>query len=791
MNTLDNHVIQITDRLKENCRVGDWTRTMLSVALERRYRDMTLSDRYGYFNSRGQWKDLKDQSQLRTFNIVQPTVRATKAVITQANPKIEVQPRLERNYQQQLAVEFARAVKDSDENDTWTASFLERIGDLIQIAPGAFLKTDWCNDSDRTAKAVNYERNDFLKAGEADCPHCDNSQVVNEMILPDEHGFATVPCEGEGCGKEAHVTRFPEMDKVDIPVSETDVPVGKPKVTLHSGLEFLVDETGTSGGNLKEAKWLCHRYLMYEFELREKYPDLIFDNTQNWSYTTRWLYALEKGHSGFSSPDVLLDEFRLHEVEDWYFVGSVFAGRREEYASNCGAVQLKPGENILKKLKTNTGVCFRRVGDRIADVFAKDFRKTFQYISFLKDAHGFWAIPQTVLLTCQDLITEYVTIQSDVASRNIEGTTIVNSKYLNEEDLFQPVVRTRTQHDGQTPFQPAYHVPPAPISPAPMQMVELAFTAKDKLSGVSSIMMGELPGNEPYHSVALQKEQSLGLLSTALHSIALAKTDSDKECLRLRIANMSEAEMLEFVENNDALTFEHLKAFKNSKVDSDFAMDYIPGTAVPRSLFERELAIRQQITDFVAFAQLNPAIITPQAVNDFLGALSELTDSVEIDIGNIKATKQLAQKRYQILRDMAADMPDDIDDEILMEVFENPIISPLSIEEHETAKEFFADRLRQLALQDARDFKLEQLVKMMYAKHEQLSIEKAQFEAQKEMMKMLPVINAQNQMSQQQTAAESQNAVKQKAIEGKIDTAKLAEDEKIKSKYAKKAAAKK
>lgn len=756
---------------------------MLSVMLQRRYRDMTLSDRYGYFNSKGFWKDVKDDHELRTFNIVQPSVRATKAVITQANPKVEIQPRLERNYRQQLAVEFARPVKEADEREIWTSAFLESIGDMIQIAPGCFLKTDWSDLSDRTAKKINYSQDGFLSAGEADCPHCDNSQIVNEMILPDEQGFATVECED--CRGEAHVTRFPKMDQVNFPISETDVPVGRPEVTLHSGLQFLVDENGTAGGNLKRAKWLCHRYLMYEFELREKYPDLIIDNTCQWSFATRWLYALEKNHSILSQPDMLLDEFRLHEVEDWYFVPSVFAGRTEEYDSNCGSLKLRRGENILKKLKNPRGVCFRRVGDHIADVFAKDFRRTFQYITFLKDAHGYWGIPQTVLLTCQDLITEYVTIQSDVASRNIEGTTIVNSKYLNEEDLFQPVVRTRTQHDGQAPFQPAFHVPPAPISPAPMQMVELAFTAKDKLSGVSSIMMGELPGNEPYHSVALQKEQSLGLLSTALHSIAQAKTDSEKEALRLRIERMSETEMLEFVENNDSLTFEHLKAFKAANVDSDFALDYKPGTAVPRSLFERELAIRQQMNDFVNLAQLNPAMVTPQAVNDFMGALAELTDSIEIDIGNIKAAKQLAQKRYQVIREMSQELPDELDEEILMEIFSEPVLSPLMIEEHETAKEFFADQLRKLAMQDARDFKLEHLVQMMYAKHEELSIKKLQFDQQKQLLTMAPMMQAQNQMNQDQAAADQKRQIEQKAIEGQIDTANMREQEKIKAKYQK------
>lgn len=785
MKGLEAYIIETTDILARSAYIGEFNRVILSVALARRYRDQTLSDRYGYFSSKGAWRDLADMQDLRTFNIVQPTIRATKAIITQANPRIEIQPRFEKNYFQQMAAETGRMLIEQDEREYWTASFLEQIGDKIQIDPGCFLKTDWCENSDKTAKVTNYEKQEFMSSGEAVCPECEYSQIVSEMVLPDENGFASVPCNE--CGSEAIVSSFPEIDTIDFPNGHTDVSVGKPEVTLHSSLQFIMDENGTSGGNLMRGKWLCHRYLMYEYELKAKYKDLNLTDSISWSFATKWLYTLEKGHQYLGGmQDGLLKDFQLHEVCDWYFVSDVFSNRIEEEDCEIGNLKIRNGENILKKLKTDLGVCFRRVGNEIVEVFAKDFRRTFQYISFLKDTHSFWALPQTVLMTCQDLITEYVTIQADVASRNVEGTTVVNSEYLNEEDLLQPVVRTKKPYAEGQRFEPAMHIPPAPISGVPMQMVEMSMTMKDKLSGVSSIMMGELPGNEPYSSVALQREQSLGLLSTALHSIAEAKKNSDKEIMRLRKEKMTQAEMLELVEYNEKLTMEHLKAFRQCNVDSDLAVDYVQGTAVPRSLFERELSLRQQMQDFIALAQLNPTLITPTTVNDFLDGLADLTNSIEVDINNIKADKQLAQKRYQTLKEFSEKLPENPDEEILAEILDNPLIMPLSIEGHATHKEFFADRLRALALQEARNFALETLCKMMYAKHDQLELEFAQFQMKKQMMMNQPVMAEQEQQGNQQKAKEAQMALAQKAEENKLDSEKLARDEAVKAQFSQK-----
>jgi hypothetical protein len=803
MKTLEFHVIDLTDRLAENAQVGDWQRAMLTVSLERRYRDLTLSDRFGYFSSRGHWRDLADMQELRTFNIVQPAIRATKAVITQANPRVEIQPRFEKNYRQQLAAEVARILVEQDDREFWNAALLEQLGDLIQIAPGAFIKTEWCDkESDeaggKTAKVTHYNRRTFVTSGEALCPHCDNAQLVGEMIVPDESGIATVPCEE--CGSEAVVTTFPQMEDLDLPAGQSDYPVGAPVSTVHSGMQFLVDENGTAGGNLKKAKWLCHRYLVPRFELENKYGkdnlNLTGGGSLDWSFATKWLYALERNHPYLAGAhgSMMLEDFELHEVCDWYFVPALFKTRIEESECQIGKLKLKPKDNILKKLGNPSGVMFRRVGNEIAEVAARDFRKIFQYVSFLRDAHGFWSIPQTVLLTCQDLITEYVTIQSDVASRNITGTTIVDSEYLNEEDLLQPVVRTKKGWTAQgQQFQPAMHIPPAPISPAPMQMVELSVEMKDRLSGVSSIMMGELPGNEPYSSVALQREQSLGLLSTALHSIALAKTEWTKHRLRLRQENMSDEEYAELVEFHESLTPEHIDAFREANVESDFAIDYRPGTAVPRSLFERELALRQQMNDFIALASLNPEMVTPATVNDLLGALSELTNTVEIDINNVKADKLLAQTRYQALKEFAEKLEqkgEEADEEILMEILENPLIAPLSIEGHATHKEFYADRLRQLAMQEGRNFTLETLCKAMYAKHEELEIQFAQFQTQKMLMAQAPAMMQQQAMMQGQKADEQQQkqndtrlALAQKKAENDLDTEKLANDEAIKSRY--------
>lgn len=785
MKGLEAYIIETTDSLAQKAFIGEYNRVVLSVGLERRYRDQTLSDRFGYFSSRGIWRDLPDMQDLRTFNIVQPTIRATKAVITQANPKIEIQPRFEKNYTQQLAAEAGRVLVEQDEREFWTSSFLEQIGDRIQIDPGCFVKTDWCEKSEKTAKVTNYEKQEFISSGEAVCPTCEYSQIVSEMIMPDEHGMATVPCRE--CGNEAIVSSFPEMETVDFPNGQTDVNVGKAEITLHSALQFIADENGTSGGNLMRGKWLCHRYLMYEYELKAKYRNLNLTDSVSWSFATKWLYALNKGHAFVGGmQDGLLKEFELHEVCDWYFVPEVFANRIEESDCNIGNIKIKRGENILKKLKTNLGICYRRVGNEIAEVFAKDFRRTFQYISFLKDAHAFWALPQTVLMTCQDLITEYLTIQADIASRNVEGTTVINSEYLNEEDLLQPVVRTKKAYPTDKNFQPAMHIPAMPISPVPMQMVEMSMTMKDKLSGVSSIMMGQLPGNEPYSSVALQREQSLGLLSTALHSIAEAKKNSDKEVLRLRKEKMSDAELLELIEYNENLSIEHIKAFKNCNIDSDLAIDYVQGTAVPRSLFERELSLRQQMNDFIALAQLNPELITSTTVNDFLNGFSEITNSIELDINNIKADKQLAQKRYQTLKEFSEKLPENPDEEILTEILDNPLIAPLTIEGHSTHKEFFADRLRSLALQEARNYALETLCKMMYAKHDQLELEFAQYQMRKQQMMSQPVMQQQQQQGSAAQAEQMQMALAQKAEENRMDTEKLAQEEAIKAQFAQK-----
>lgn len=754
-------------RIEEQNQTLDRTLTVNSVLLRKRLRDWTADDAFSVFNNQtGNWKRVESRG-LHSLNIIKPMIKATTAAVITADVKVTLEPRFVKDSKTEMAAEVCNAIKDLKTPEQWTSQLQELIATEPQIAPGVFLSVDWNPYAKKSYTIDEWGEDEFEMGGKAVCKQCGYEM---EGVMDAD----TVPCE---CGGEAEVVEAPQKQKVDVVKDVKSYKSGDTRTRVIPSAEIVIDNRGTSGGNLKAARWMIHRYLTPLAELRTEYANC--PGVAPFCMPLDWQQALSTGQDQPSTKQTPDD---LVEVRDFYMTPQMYDLEEldESFTLDDGKAtrfSVKIGQTIGEGVFNGQPfseppvLCIRTVGNVILDIFPADFREMFIYISFLSNPSMFWGLFLTEMLPLQDDVNYMYTVQMFHTKRNARTTKVLNSGSFDPEDVEKDVVLTKDPLPYDVNINNTFGIIPAvPLNNAPMELISTIMAVKGDIGGVTPAMQGAAAPDETYSAQRQQKEQSMGQLTPFLRSIALGKVSWTLRQLKEAQDNWSEEDFNFLLKLNGDWDDEYIEAFLNCNLDTDIIIDYEKGSESPRNLLDREMALRQFMQDVMALAQMTGQPMKQDLADEILLRIKQFTQ-VDVDVANTEAEMRLADARYDKILALidGMELPEGTPPEVVQlmaaQMVNTPDLTPSQFEDATTEIEFFKDKITSELSQDAPNFMLIACCEAQINMHLQVAVQMAARTAQMEMEAQAPLQEQQMQMQQEQVAAQQQQGEQQMAQE--------------------------
>ena len=572
---------------------GEDVRTQVAVALHRRFRGATLSDRVGRFipGGSGLWRgDLEGDLEgidLKCVNIVKPGVKMSMSALNSARVQINneaanKQPRLRG------AANVADGICQwLDENpDHWSDNLESRYNQMIQTGYGAFIRA-YHNPKKKAdyVETEEWEEQQETTPGEYACT-CGAGGSFDYDLSEGQEAPEQINCPH--CDQSAEVVKAPELTPIAKPGQREQFNPGDLETCVSSCLEHRVDERNSQGGNLDRANWFEHHYLVTDEELSEEFPGFKFAAADEaaWSYPLKWKWSLETGDDVFSY-NYQSDEFRKRrERRDIYLLPQEYAHRIEPEdwqlrdAKGNVVFEVKAGDRLSDKLPD--GFCYSLVGEVLAPYWRQvDFRNEWSYGCFVPDAHSFWGQPLVELLQIQDDWNTLYTIDMQHRERNSLNQLMYNREAFDMDDWNHEIVPTA---EGWTQPQdkPLSHFY-AQLNATPMTEavsgLQFLFQILPYVGGAPPEAIGaDPPGaqKDNYSAQLLRKQSMLGQLQPAGASKAQAKVHHFRNQMRIAQDTWPE-ERFEYIRTRfgDEWKDDDIQAFLECNFDRDIITDYV------------------------------------------------------------------------------------------------------------------------------------------------------------------------------------------------------------------------
>lgn len=774
---LDAFIADVLSRIESQVKRSETRLTETSVTMKRRYRDYDLSDNLDTFKH-GYWTNIPwGERDFYSMNIIKPTIIANKSVMVSTNVKIDIEPRFSRDAQAKMASDVAKAIRDLKYDEQWTADVLELIATECQLAPGCFLRTYFDPEAENPFSAngeTEWDEEEMSTGGMSVCKKCGMEAMGGAEDCPDEE------CDGE-------------METVEEPETES-LPVMKGKeydegksgkgntVTQFIPFsEIRVDEQNTQGGRLKNAKWLEHHYLVPAWTVKNAAKG------DPMSVPLRWQLALQAGIDYYGGDQIANTVVEYVEQRDLY-LRPEFLEQVEELSADfeVGHFKVSAGQKISQGTYKGESVegkplCFKTVGRTILDVCPCDFKtfdEEFIYFTFNANPTEFWGLFLTELLPLQDAVNYMITLQMFHTRRNARTTLLVDSEAFDLEDLERDVAATKPDfvRPPDVPMSNLFSVVPSlGLSGEPMGIIQMMMQYKGDIGGVQPTMVGGDASSQGYTTASgqmLAKNQSMMLLSAFSQSIAKGKEAWVRKQLVEAQRTWSEEQFNFLLKLNGEWTEEHIDAFLECNLDTDIIIEYVAGSEVPRTLMEREMALRAFMQDLMALSQASGQPVPPQTVMDLLQKIKQYTD-VDIDVQNQDAELQLIDRRYDLIKKVTDGLqtppnatPEEMTGVALDLITANPALHPFERENHDAAIEWLSDRIITLAQEEHPNRLLVECLKQMITLYEAAQVSLAQKQAQMQLAAQAPMMEMQQaqQQQQQEQAMQAEAMAREQAL---------------------------
>lgn len=776
--TAQSFVSNLQTRIRDNCRWLEIQLTNASVVLRKRLRDLNDDDRTGAFAPEGVgggWTTI-DQSGIYSWNIVKRTIRANTSALITARVKLMAEPPSIKNTKAEMASQVSTALLEEFERTEWTRNLQEYIANEQQLGAGVFLQTKVNPYKKRFHNAPKWDKEETMEPGTAICAECGQTTAVVDEIVPDGAGMASVPCAM--CGAEAVVETYPKPVEMDVQTGYEEFTTGTPETKAFPFWEFRVDEHGTQGGNIENARWFEHFYPASLDELQLEYPEsaeAIQRQSDEWPYALRWQNILLSGQRTLSEFQIdRVVEMRV--VRDLYLTPTMYLNHpvSEDFelknADGKKRFCVKKGQTYDqgifegKPFKETPTLCFRVIGNEIIDVYPADFKKEFAYAGFLSSSSTFWALFATELIALQDIVNYMLTVQMYHIRRNAITSIIYNSQALDSESFGSDFIPSKNTLPFDVKVQDTFGVVPALQLQEPMQMLQATMSVQGEISSVQPAMVGEAQPNQPYAAQLLQKQQSLGLLSPASLSSAEAKVKMAKQYIRLRKELWTEEDTAGILLTYTDWTEEFIEAFLEADIDHDIHIDFMQGTEIPQSLVEREIKLRQTLQDLMALAPLGPELVSPETLNEILHEIMQ-AGGVELDVNNTENSLRIAEWRYDKLLSLVGNNPEKTDDPlwnqgVAAQILQAPEFQPMPFEKHKIIIEFYVEKSGQVLATAEPDYLVATCLVGMIRLQQDAEVQQAQRQLEMTIMAQAPaeqkMKEEQNQQMMAQQAAQQQ-----------------------------------
>lgn len=752
-----------------------------AITLRRRFRGHSKSDQVGFFSPNGTNQWLGDRpgdemyTNLHILNITKPTVRANQNAMVSAKVKLRVEP-ASRDLSLKGAASIAEGIAQwmEDNEDHWGSVLENRLNQMTQLEPGAFVRTYYDREGDGPSYQVEeWSDQEISEPGEGVCANCAKKfPIAPEVEVDADLGMTPCPY----CKQPAEVVTGPGTNSTKVPQQQT-YKAGEPRTDVVSTYEIRIDERRSQGGNMRRVEWLEHHFLEDEDELQCRVGDnFALGAPQEWSFPLKWQYALETGNDQFlkrwsPSPD---SSDQMFEVRRIYL-------RPKRYRHYVSPVdwQMQDGNGkVVFSIRAGQrlteiyprGFYFEVTGDVLLPCFGQcDLQKEWTYFYFLQDSASFWGLPCSEILQLQDDVNNLYTIDIQQRERGAVDTTVIDRDWFDLEDFEVDLTLTKEgaiwNQNGDDIRRHFAKVPPPNLGQA-MAGTEFILSKLPSTVAVQPAMLGEPSGGrEPYAAQLLQRQSSLGMLTSSQQSKASGKCNVLRNHCRIA-QDERPLEWFNQIQTRYGMewTQEDVQTFLNCDVDNDLKIFHEEGSEMPATLIEREMRFRQFITDM---SQLAAAIQRPDLIT--LEMVSQMAQfaGVSYDIGNADANERLANARMEKIKEhmrvFRGNLPPQFP--VLQLALADPDLKPLLRENHDTHIEFYSDQQRALATQATVDHQMIAACEEMIKRHDQAKVMFAQNMAADALAARAPEIAAEqlvNQQATQQTSEQQQGVQQQK-----------------------------
>lgn len=765
--TVEGFIADRLDRIRRQSRRVENALTMSSVTMKRRYRDYDLSDNLDTFQGE-YWTNIPKRN-FYAMNIIKPTVKANAAAIVSSNTKIDIEPRYVRDAKTRMAADVAQAIRDLKQDEQWTPELLELLATECQVAPGCFVRAyhDPKAPTPFKAKVPKWDTEQMETGGISVCKECGY----------ETEGIADKCGECDGMMEVIEEPGETEMDYVsDVEEYHT----GNTVTEFIPSCEIRLDPIDTQGGRLRNARWLEHHYLKPTYETGT--PGI----SSEMSFPLRWQLAMQTGTEYFGGGIDADAADELTECRDLY-MRPAYYGQLKEVVNDfeIGKFRVEAGKPLSEATYDGKPIgdrvlCFQTVDHQIKDVYPCEFRtfdEEFFYTSFVGNPSAFWGLFLTELLPMQDIVNYMLTLQVFHTRRNARTTLIVDSNAFDPEDFERDIAMTKPDYlrpQGENLNDAFGIVPPITLSGEPMNLIHTVMQYKTDVGGVSPSMVGGDASAAGYNTASgqiLAKNQSMMQLSAFAQSLAKTKQAWVKKQLVEAQRNWGEEQFGFLLRLNGDWSDEHINAFLECNLETDLVIEFVQGSEIPRTLVEREMALRQFVGDLGALAQLSGQPVPPQVTADILNRIRQYAD-IDIDVANDEAEQLLIDKRYDLLRREVGgfEIPIDADPAALEQmalqiVSANPDMIPFERENHASAIEWLSDRIMTLAQAEQPDRLLIECLTQLIKMYEAAQVAFAQKQTEMQLAAQAPAMAMEQEQAMQQQEQQRAMQEEQKAAD--------------------------
>lgn len=755
-------------------------RAYTSVTLRRRFRGRSKSDLLGNFSSDGTtWlgdgADAEMLMDMHSFQIVKSVIRANQAAMVQAKVECTIEPSAKNKPELAGAAAVANGIYKYINNhpDYWSNNLENQTQQQVQTDYGCFIHTyhDCDAESPINLKIDEYSDQPQEEPGKYVCASCGAAGPLFSEQMGQANDNDTMPCLQ--CGEMAEIEEMPQMSDVPVFKTSKEVSAGNTVQEVVSAYQIRIDERKTKSGNLRKARWLEHHFLMDEDDLQAKVPYFQLSEPMEWSFPIKWEYCLETGSDVYLKPwsasvDTM-DERRPHEVRRIYMRPSQYrhyvAPEDYDMDRGDGQIALNQEGNPMLSIKA---------GQRLTDIYPNGFVYTidnerlvpwaeacdlldeWSYMYYLNDSASYWGQPASELNELARSADNLWTIEVQHLESSSIATTVYDRNFFDPEAFEAQLSPTREGKYLEANDDIGHHfkqVQP-PSATGAMTGIEFVRSIVGDVGGPQPATLGRVQPGVAYASQALQREQSLGLLTPSQQSKAECKATVTVQHLKFAQRTRPD-EWFQHIRTmyGEEWKDQDIQAFLDCNVDLDLTVGYKESSIAPQSLVQRELKIRQTIMDLAEVAKAigKPELISPELLSQYM----EVT-GIQYDILDTQADERLAATRYNRIKARLAEKQDSgmvEADLVAYAMADRSLAMIMEHENHAVEINFLNDHATALLGEDDPDFALVECALEMIKRLEDAAVKFMQTTDANALAGKAPSIAAQIAAAQAQGAA--------------------------------------